>query len=60
MHGTLLSAIWQPEWRGVWGRMDACVCRAEPLRCSPETTLLTGYTLIHSKKVFLKGFFSRL
>ena len=23
---------------GVWGRMDACVCIAESLHCSPETT----------------------
>ena len=29
---------------GVWGRMDACICMAEFLHCSPETTttLLTG------------------
>ena len=34
--------------KGVWGRMDTCICMAEPLSCSPEriTTLLTGYTPI--------------
>ena len=32
--------------RGVWGRMDACICKAESLHCSPETTttLLIAYT----------------
>ena len=24
----------------VWGRMDACICMAESLQCSPETTTL--------------------
>ena len=24
--------------RGVWGRMDTCICRAESLHCPPETT----------------------
>ena len=30
---------------GVWGRMNTCVCMAEPIRWSPETitTLLIGY-----------------
>ena len=29
----------------VWGRMDTCICLAESLHCSPETTtLLVGYT----------------
>ena len=23
--------------RGVWGKMDACICMAESLHCSPET-----------------------
>ena len=33
------------DGRGVWGRMDTCVCTAESLHCSPETitTLLIGY-----------------
>ena len=31
--------------RGVWGRMDTCICMAETLCCPPETitTLLTGH-----------------
>ena len=34
------------DGRGVWGRMDTCICVAEVLRCPPETitTLLIGYT----------------
>ena len=40
------------EGRG-WGRMDTYVCMAESFPCSPETvtTLLTGYTSIHSTKL---------
>ena len=32
--------------RGVWGRMDTCICVAESLHCSPETItiLLIGHT----------------
>ena len=38
----------QPEREGIWRRMDACVCMAESLHCSPETiiTLLIGYASI--------------
>ena len=38
--------------RGVWRRMDTCVCIAGLLRCAPETntTLLIGYTPIKNKK----------
>ena len=34
------------DGRGVWGRMDTCVCMAESLHCPPETitTLLISYT----------------
>ena len=34
------------DGRGVWGRMDTCICVAESLLCPPETitTLLTSYT----------------
>ena len=34
------------DGRGVWGRMDTCVCMPESLRCSFEitTTLLISYT----------------
>ena len=37
--------------------MDTCVCMAESLRYSPETTttLLTGYTLIQNKKLKVWG-----
>ena len=33
------------DGRGLWERMGACVCVAEPLQCSPETVaaLLSGY-----------------
>ena len=33
------------DGRGVWGRMDTCMCMAESLCCSPETiTTLIGFT----------------
>ena len=34
---AVLSAMWQPGWEGVWGRMGTCICTAESLRCLPET-----------------------
>ena len=36
------------DGRGIWERMDTCICMAESLRCSPETltTLLIGYTAV--------------
>ena len=39
--------------RGVWGRMDSCICMNESLSCSPETirTLLIGYSLIQNKNL---------
>ena len=38
LHGSL-------DGRGVWGRMDICICMAESLCCLPETmtTLLIRY-----------------
>ena len=38
------------DQKGVWGRMDPCMCMAESLRCLPETitTLLIGYTPIQN------------
>ena len=35
------------DGRGVWGRMDTCICMAESLCCLLETitALLIGYTL---------------
>ena len=54
----LLSSTWnsaqcyRPSWdgSGVWGRLDPCLCTAESLHCSSETTttLLTGYTPIQN------------
>ena len=34
------------DGRGIWRRMDTCICMAESLHCSPETIiiLLIGYT----------------
>ena len=29
--------MWQPDERGVWERMDTCICMAESLPCLPET-----------------------
>ena len=38
------------DGRGVWGRRDTCICKAESLYCLPETikTLLIGYTPIQN------------
>ena len=46
--GSILSG--SLDGRGPWGRSNTCVCKAESLGCSPETTtmLLTGYTLIQN------------
>ena len=39
--------------RGVWERMDTCICTAESLSCSPETviTLLISYIPIQNEKL---------
>ena len=35
------------DGRGVWGKMDTCICMAESLCCPPETvTLLVSYISI--------------
>ena len=41
------------DGRGVWGRMDTCLCVAESLCCSPESNraLLIGYTPVQNEKV---------
>ena len=41
------------DGRGVWGRMDTCVCMAESFSCPLETitTLLISYTPIQNKKL---------
>ena len=40
------------DGRGVWGRMDTCICMAESLHCLPETitTLLISYTPMQNKQ----------
>ena len=40
------------DGRGVWGRMDTCICMAESLHCSSETTttLLIGSTPVQKEK----------
>jgi len=40
------------DGRGVWGRMDTCICMAESLCCLPETiiTLLNSYIPMQNKK----------
>ena len=52
LHSYFLSCYLMSFWRGIWERMDTCMCMAEPLRCSPETitTLLVGY--IPTQNVF--------
>ena len=41
------------DGRGVWGRMDTCICMAESLHCLPETitALLIGYAPIKIKSL---------
>ena len=41
------------DGRGVWKRMDTCICMTESLHYPPEiiTTLLISYTLIQNKKL---------
>ena len=61
----LLYSTWNsaqcyvPAWsgEGFEGRMDMCICVAESLCCSPETTtiLSTGYTPIQNKKFKVQG-----
>ena len=48
------------DGRGVWGRMDTCICMAKSLCPSPETitTLLIGYTPIQNKKFMEKKMLS--
>ena len=44
------------DGRGVWRRMDACICMAESLHCSSEaiTVLLISCTPIVNKKFKFK------
>ena len=45
------AQCYAPAW-GAWGRVGTCICRAEALCRSPETTttLLIGYTPIQKTK----------
>ena len=49
------------DGRGVWGKMDTCICMAESLHCSHETItiLLINYTQTQNKK-FKKKFMENL
>ena len=40
--------------RGVWGRMDACICTDQYLHCSPETTKTLLIPLLQFKTRSLK------
>ena len=54
LHMELCSMLYGSlDGRGVWERMDTCICVTESLHYSPEsiTTLLIGYTLIQNKKL---------
>ena len=48
--GTVLNAMWQPGWRGPWGRMETPIRAAESLCCPPETitTLSVSYVVVQS------------
>ena len=35
--GTLLNVMYSLDRRGVWGRMDTCICMVESLCCPLET-----------------------
>ena len=41
------------DGRGIWRRMDTCICMAESLYCPHETitTLLIGYIPIQNKEL---------
>ena len=44
--GTLLSAMWQPDWEQSWRRMDTCICMVESLCYPPKTINIVNQ--IHS------------
>ena len=56
-YSTWNSAQCFLDQKGVWGRMDTCICMAESLRCSAETTttLLIGYIPIQNKNFQVWG-----
>ena len=47
-HGTLLMLYASLDGRGIWGKMDTCICMTESLHYSPDaiTALLIDYTSI--------------
>ena len=49
----LLNPLSSLDGRGVWGRMDTCICMAESLHSSPETTttLLIFYIPVQNKSL---------
>ena len=52
-HGALFSvSCGGLDGRGVWGRMDACICMAEFFCCAPETitTLSISCTLTQKEQ----------
>ena len=50
--------------RGIWGRMDTCICTAGSLCCAPETITSSKSAIIQyeikKKKFFLKKQFSEV
>ena len=46
------------DGRGVWGRMDTCICMTESLCCTPKTPFIVNrlyaYYKIKSLKCYLK------
>ena len=55
--GTLLNAMRQPEWEGIWGKMDACICMAESLCGLPGaiTTLFVNWLYLNTKHKVLNN-----
>ena len=49
LHSVLCASL---DGRGAWRTVGTCICKAESLRCSPETTLilLISYILIQNRK----------
>ena len=45
------------DGRGVWGRMDTCVCMTESLCCSPETISIVNRPYTSIQKNNKKNFF---
>ena len=47
------GAVLRVDGRGVWGRVDTCICMTELLYCAPETitTLYFSYTQTQNKRL---------